>query len=129
MTSDTKSANGGQPSNVKLKWTAPRTTPEQVLREGEEAARLLESPIFSLAFNSMFQSIQDDWAFANPEETKRKEWLHLKIRSMGEIAAELRQFINAAKSVEADQLRQEQIRQMEEDEERRAMASRSQGYN
>jgi len=114
---DTKSNNGGQSSSAKLKWTMPARTPEEILSLGNQAAQALDSPIYSLAFQSQLQSIQDDWLQTRPEETKTREWLYAKTQAMGETAQELLAFVNAAKEVDAERLHKEELDQMSHAEE------------
>ena len=48
--------------------TEPQLTAQEILSQGEQASRLLDSPIYNIAHRSVIQNLQDEWMTTDPKE-------------------------------------------------------------
>ena len=94
----------------------PPLSIQEMLSQGEEAARLLDSPVYNLAHRSVFQSIQDEWATSSPHETQKREGLFQQIRAMSAVANEMSMMVTRAQAINDDELAKERKLQIDYDE-------------
>ena len=93
-------------------------TKEQLLSRGEEAARLLNSPVYNLAHQSLIQSYQDRILETAPNERNLREWLYTLMTSLSDVANELASFVNQAQGLNLEELAAEESAQRLSDENR-----------
>ena len=82
---------------------------EEILERGDSAARLLNEPIFSIAFENTMQNYQDDWIRTKPHETQRREFLYHKAIALTEVAIDLQGMVQATQGINLESMKQEQI--------------------
>ena len=80
---------------------------QQILSSGEQAATLLDSPVFNLAHRSVVQNLQDEWMATKPHEKEKREGLYQMIRGLSAVSGELAMMIEHAKRVSEDELAME----------------------
>ncbi len=107
-----KNSAGSAP--IKMQET-PLSTSE-ILMLGEEASRLLDSPIYNLAHRSVVQNLQDEWVGTSPHETQKREGLYQRIQALSQVAAEMAMMIARAQSLEDNELAKERKLQLAYDE-------------
>ena len=87
-----------------LKMQEEQMSAQQILSSGEEAARLLDSPVYNLAHRSVIQNLQDEWMATRPHEKEKREGLYQMIRGLSTVSGELAMMIEQAKRVGEDEL-------------------------
>lgn len=80
---------------------APRLPPtrEELISLGEEASRLLLSPVFNVAVRDAIESWQDRILTSQPHETELRESMYFRMRALNDVLTEFPGFINAARSM------------------------------
>ncbi len=101
-----------------LSFTERPLTREELLFRGEQAAQVMESTVFCLAYQSTIQSYQDQILASEEHETRKREGLYLKMYALGEAVGELGGFIHMAKNLHVDALHDEQANRREVEENR-----------
>ena len=91
-------------------------TPDEIRNQGEEAARLLDSPVFNLAHRSVIQNLQDEWMQTNPKEREKREGLYHRVQALSAVSEELAVMISLAKTLDDDELAKESKLQLAYDE-------------
>jgi hypothetical protein len=84
----------------------------EILSQGEEASRLLDSPIYNLAHRSVVQNLQDEWVATSPHETQKREGLYQRIQAVSMVAAEMAMMIARAQSIEDGAIAKERTLQL-----------------
>ena len=107
----TGSKGSANSKDVKLKFTPPFKTKDQILSIGKEASVLLENSAFNLAYQSTIQSIQDMMVETQPHEVQKREWLNTQIQALGAVTSHLAIYANEVLRMEADALNAETARQ------------------
>ncbi len=54
---------------------------EELKNLGQESARLMDSPVFNLAWSNTIQELQDQWLATEPKESQKRESLHAMTRT------------------------------------------------
>jgi endo-alpha-1,4-polygalactosaminidase (GH114 family) len=75
------SPSGGTTLRRRYKTEEPLTL-DEVLVRGEEAARLLESPVYQLAHNMAIESVVEEWISTEEGETQKRESMWREIRAL-----------------------------------------------
>ena len=101
------SADTGQ-----IKMQQEQLTISEILSQGEEASKLLDSPIYNLAHRSVVQNLQDEWAQTSPHETQKREGLYQRLQALSTVASEMAMMIAKAQNVEDDELTKERKLQL-----------------
>lgn len=101
-----------------LKFTPPVMAKDQLVSRGVEAANLMQSPAFNLAYQSTVAAIQDQIINTQPHETQKREWLNLQVQALGAVIGELSAFVGEAKALTAKALAEEADRQRQQSEQR-----------
>jgi hypothetical protein len=80
---------------------APRLPPtrEELISLGEDASRLLLSPVFNVAVRDAIESWQDRILTSQPHETELRESMYFRMRALNDVLTEFPGFINAARSM------------------------------
>ena len=79
---------------------------EQIIHMGEEASRLLNSPIYNLSHRmSLDQTIQE-WAATQPKEREKRESLWYELQALGRVAQTMAGMVERAQ--QAAQARNEE---------------------
>ena len=117
----TKKGNGnGDKKNsadiAPIKLQAIPLTVDEILKLGEEASLLLDSPIYNLAHRSVVQSLQDEWVATSPHETQKREGLYQRVQALSMVAAEMAMMIARAQGLEDNELAKERKLQLAYDE-------------
>ena len=103
--------NNSAPGKKPLAFTPEPMTRGQAIAHGQEAAQLLNSPVFNLAFESTITDLQKEWLESHPEEVKKREWLYAKAQALGHVALELSGFAREAMRLSEEDMQQEAGRQ------------------
>jgi hypothetical protein len=95
-----------------LQTTAPILTAQEMLSQGEAAARLLDSPVYNLAHRSVMQNLQDEWMETKVHEKEKREGLFQMVRGLSAVASEMAMMVEQAKMLGADKLEDERKLQL-----------------
>ena len=82
---------------------------EEILERGDSAARLLNEPIFSIAYEETVQNIQDDWIRTLPHESQKREGMYQKVIALSEVANELAAMVQATQGINMESMKKELI--------------------
>jgi hypothetical protein len=99
------------PDKGKLTMLVDQQSAQEILSSGEEAARLLDSPVFNLAHRSVVINLQDEWISTKAHEREKREGLYQMVRALSAVSSELGMMVEQAKRVNEDELAQERKRQ------------------
>lgn len=99
-----------------VRFDAAMKTSEEIKNQGEEAARLLDSPVYNLAHRSVIQNLQDEWMATNPHEREKREGLYHRIQALSTVSEELAVMVSLAKQLDDDALLKESKVQLAYDE-------------
>lgn len=102
--SKTSENENKKPSQPAISKGEPLTG-EEIKNLGQQAADLLEAPVFNLAWGSMIQQIQDDWLETEPKEREKRESLHAEARAAMRMLDSLNLRYEAAMRVSEDETR------------------------
>lgn len=78
-------------------------TLEQVVRMGEEASRLLNSPLYQLAHRIAIDQALAEWSTTSPKEREKRESLWHEVQAHGRAADVMKGCIERAQQIMADQ--------------------------
>ena len=81
-----------------------------------EAARILGSTVYNLAYQSAIKEVQDQWMFTEPHEVKKREALYFEIQAMSRVQHNLNAMLREAVALDQDRLDRETANQQETDE-------------
>ena len=84
----------------------------EILSMGEQAANLLDDPIYNLAHRSVVRNLQDEWMSTSPHESQKREGLYQQIRGLSAVAGEMAAMISQAQQVSDDELTRERKLQL-----------------
>ena len=87
---------------------------EQIKATGEEAADLLNSPVYNLAVNSVVDDLGLLILQTEPHETQKREWLYQQGAAIGRINQKLVEFVQLAQSLHMEELASEEAAQREQ---------------
>ena len=113
MTGKEKSGKANLPT---IALSKEPTSAAEMLGQGEEAARLLDSPVYNLAHRSVIQSLQDEWMMTEPREREKREGLYQRIRALSMISSELAMMVEQARMIGDSELARERKLQFTYDE-------------
>ena len=99
------------PDSGKLTMLDVQQSANEILSSGEEAARLLDSPVFNLAHRSVIVNLQDEWISTKAHEREKREGLYQMVRGLSAVSSELAMMVEQAKRVSEDELAQERKKQ------------------
>ena len=99
----------------KLKFTQPVLNREQIKLSGEQAADLLNSPIYNLAVNSVVDDLGMQILQSEPHEHNRREWLYSQGSAIGRVNQKLVEFVQMAQQLHMSDIAAEESAQHEED--------------
>jgi hypothetical protein len=99
-----------------LKQQESPLSTQEILAQGEEASKLLDSPVYNLAHRSVIQSIQDEWLSTSPHETQKREGLYQRAQALSMVANEMAMMIVKAQGINDDELAKARKIQREYDE-------------
>lgn len=99
----------GEPSSDITSTFEQALSTEEILNLGEEAARLLNEPIFQTAFEATIQNYQDDWIATLPKESQKREALYNKVQAAGDVAKDLAAMVQASQGINLDTIKQNEI--------------------
>jgi hypothetical protein len=75
---------------------------DQILSAGREAAVILRNDVFNDAYQSLFQSYQDQIIDSQPHEMNKREYLYNKCQVLSDVVSELGGMYNQAVSLTGD---------------------------
>ncbi len=101
-----------------LAFTKPIMNKQQILQSGEEAAALLNSPVYNLAVNSVVEDLGTQILQTEPHEHNRREWLYSQGSAIGRINSKLVEFVQMAQQLHMDAIASEESAQRQQDENR-----------
>jgi len=104
------------PDTVRITLQPAPLTIDEISSQGEEASRLLDSPIYNLAHRSVVQNLQDEWVETSPHETQKREGLYQRVQALSMVASEMAMMIARAQSLEENELAKERKLQLAYDE-------------
>ena len=96
--------------------TQPQLSAAEILSLGEQAANLLNAPVYNLAHRSVIQNLQDEWMATQPHEREKREGLYQMIRGLSAISSEMAMMVEKARQMGDDELAQERKLQLAYDE-------------
>ena len=89
---------------------------QEILSQGENASKLLDSPVYNLAHRSVIQNLQDEWMSTSPHETQKREGLYQRVQALSGVANEMSMMIARAQQVSDAELQEERKLQLDYDE-------------
>lgn len=89
MTKSNRPPDSKGGANSPLKFTRPVHSKAEIIRQGQEAAELMSSPVFAMAFESTIESLQQQMILTEPHETQKREWLNHQIQALRAVTLEL----------------------------------------
>ena len=104
------------PDDERLSFAEIRKSEHQVLEHGMEAARILGSTVYNLAYQRAIKEVQDQWMFTEPHEVKKREALYFEIQAMSRVQHNLNAMLREAVALDQDRLDRETANQQETDE-------------
>ena len=84
-------------------------TLQQLLSQGEELARVMESPVINLAWSWTIQSLTEEWLESAPEEKAKQQDLHRMIQLLSRLKKTMSHYVEMAKMEHQKMLQQEQL--------------------
>ncbi len=96
--------------------TEPQLTAQEILSQGEQASRLLDSPIYNIAHRSVIQNLQDEWMTTDPKEREKREGLYQMVRGLSTVSSEMAMMIERARLISDDEMMKENKLQLAYDE-------------
>lgn len=93
----------------------PEQNTQQLINIGQEAARLLNSPVFNLAYRQTLDQLFSEFADSQPAHTKERDSIHQETHALGRVVSRLQAFIKTAEMA-LDQAEKEQSMQSGPDE-------------
>ena len=99
-----------------LSPSEPQLSAAEILSLGEQAATLLDAPVYNLAHRSVIQNLQDEWMSTQPHEREKREGLYQMIRGLSAISAEMAMMIEQARLLTETELTEERKLQLAYDE-------------
>ncbi|MDJ0905408.1 MAG: hypothetical protein QNI96_05270 [Woeseiaceae bacterium] len=109
----TRPASPTEPQK-KLSFTPPRVSRDEIKKAGEEAADLLNSPIFNLTVNSVVDDLGLQILQTEPHEHQKREWLYQQGAAIGRVSQKLVEFVQVAQALHMDELAAEESAQREQ---------------
>ena len=83
---------------------------------GEEASRLLDSPVYNLAHRSVIQGIQDEWMTTLAHEREKREGMYHRVQALAAVAEEMALMVARAQQISDDELSKERTLTLAYDE-------------
>lgn len=78
--------NNGSSESSKPPENDSGQTLAQIVRAGEEAARMLQSPVYNMAHRMVLDEKIQAWAASQPKEREKRESLYYEVQALGAIA-------------------------------------------
>jgi len=69
---------------------------DQILKAGEQAAQLLNSPLFNHVYRQQMEDTVNQWLTCEPKEVNKRESLYYQARAQQEMATRMATFIEQA---------------------------------
>ena len=110
-----KQSASSKPTGKQLSFTQPTMDRDQIIQSGEDAAQLLNSPIYNLAVNSVVEDLGAEMLRSEPHEHNRREWLYNQGSALGRVNQKLVEFVQMAQSLELGAISEEEGAQREQD--------------
>jgi hypothetical protein len=76
---------------------------QQVLQAGEQASRLLQSPVFNMAYRMQMEDTINRWLTSKPKETNLRDSLYYEAQAQVAMTTKLQAFVEQAQAVLAAQ--------------------------
>jgi hypothetical protein len=76
---------------------------QEMMRAGEEAARLLNSPVFNLAYRAQMEDTINQWLTSEPKETNKRDSLYHQAQAQVAMATRMQSFVEQAEMLRAEQ--------------------------
>jgi len=89
--------------------TVEPLTEDDLLRRGEDAARLLNEPIYNIAHENVYHDYLMQIVQTLPHETQKREFLYTKIQALSDVAIDLAAMVQASQGINMDAMKKEQI--------------------
>ena len=83
---------------------------------GEQASRLLDSPVYNIAHRSVIQNLQDEWMTTDPKEKEKRQGLYQMVRGLSTVSSEMAMMIERARLISDDEMMKENKLQLAYDE-------------
>ena len=97
--------------SISLHFAQPQLRSQELLAQGEEAAALLNSPTYNLAYRATIGSLKDQWAATAPHEEKKRESLYFKMMALSDVQHELARMVQASQALNLEEIKSEEINQ------------------
>lgn len=78
--------NNGSYESSRLPENDSGQTLEAIVRAGEEASRMLRSPVYNIAHRMVLDEKIQAWAASQPKEREKRESLYYEVQALGMIA-------------------------------------------
>lgn len=76
---------------------------QEVLNAGEQAARLLQSPVFNMAYRHQMEDTVNQWLTSSPKESNKRDSLYYQAKALVEMATRMSGFVEQAQRIMAEQ--------------------------
>jgi hypothetical protein len=73
--------------------------PQEVIQMGQQAAKLLESPIYNVAHRMCVEETIGAWSSTHPEEVKKREAHWQELQALARVAVQLGSLVDRAKEL------------------------------
>ncbi len=98
----------------RLSFTPPRMSRDQIKQHAEQAAELLNSPIYNLTVNSVVDDLGLQILQTEPHEQQKREWLYQQGAAIGRVSQKLVEFVQLAQALHMEELAAEESAQREQ---------------
>lgn len=86
----------------------PSLSRAEILHRGEEASRLLQSPVFNVAVRSAIDHWQEEILRSDPMDVSVREGMYYRMRAINDALIELAGFVQLATNLSERELAEEQ---------------------
>ena len=76
---------------------------QQVLQAGQDAATLLNAPVYNLTYRMKMEGLINEWMTTSPKEVNRRESLYYQTQALREVTQGLSSLVEQANVILAEQ--------------------------
>lgn len=76
---------------------------QEILSAGEQAARLLQAPVFNLAYRQQMEDTVNQWLTSSPKESNKRDSLYYQAKALVQMATRMNGFVEQAQRVLVEQ--------------------------
>lgn len=86
---------------------SPAQDTQQILQAGMEAARLMNSPIFGMAYRETLNHYFNEWVSTDREHSRKRDEIYLRVCGLEDVAKTLAGYIQQAETLAQQQSQQD----------------------